>query len=1038
MTLGKKGIGMNQDKYIKIHPYITILMIFFAPIIMPEPLFATDPIDLKDNALNGEYIGKHIEYLSHQNLINSLIKKLDLDDAFKEKIRSGDLVSDDVIRVDLKWTTTGYSAYFEYVDGKADGQRFEVGINDLLTPEISSKFVPSRQRILKLGFYPRPYWLRFKALNKGDGPIDFLLELDKHLFEYINIYSTKGAGVCMKRAALATPLDQREIQYKNFVFKLSAEKGETTYYMFVNSWNRLTKDSVPLRIWSPENFIRHASDDGLYRGIIVGLFLFIFFYNIFIYISVRDLAYVYLSLVTLCQMILEMSVSGLGFKYLWPNHPLFVTQALFQTTALVMGFNLLFYRSFIDISRYTPRLDKALLFMSWVFFGSALSFFALPQPMLEFMIAFLFIVDHLYSLPILIPTVIAVKEKNPSGWFALVGIVFYYLGLLKFGLTSSDIIPYGPLHYLPIKGLSFLIIMTLGLAHKLNMMKKSLVDLNVNLERRVIERTEELREANEKLKEMDKLKTRFFTNISHEFRTPLTLITAPIESLLGGDYGKLPKRSIDVIFSMKRNAGRLLKLINDLLDFSKIEAGKMDANMANCNLSELLSLWIASVDSGAASRGTKISFQDKTDGLQTLIDPDLMEKAVLNLLSNAIKFNRPEGENLIEVILENDAASFRIIVNDSGIGIPDDQLDGIFDRFSQVDPSSTRRYEGTGIGLSLTKEIVQLHNGAIFVESKVGEGSVFTISIPLVSVEDNQAESLYSDDSAQTLTARKWDHAHPADIPAEDYSKKIEAGDKKDESEKSTILIVEDNDDMRDYLAGILSKNYRTLSAINGKKALLELEKEKVDVVLSDLMMPEMGGYELTQSIRSNGQYEGLPIILLTAKSQVTDKIQGLEKGANDYIIKPFSAEEVLSRIKSQLKFKLLRDKLLRANLNLKGQRKILTDTSKVKIEAVKEFLDENYDEDIYREDLAAEAGMSPDHLGKMFKQYAGVTISDYINQRRVEDAARQLQETRLKIVDIAFEVGFGSLRSFNQVFRDIMGDTPSNYRKKNKKNRYD
>lgn len=1026
---------MNQDKYIKRHLYLTILIIFFAPIMMPEPLFATDPIDLKGNELNGQYIGKHIEYLSHQDLIDSLINELDLDEAFREKIRSGDLASDDAVKVDLRWTNTGYSAYFEYVDGRADGQLFEVGVNDLLTPEISAKFVPSQQRIVRLRFYPRPYWFRFTVLNEGDEPIDFLLELDKHLFEYINIYIPEGAGFRMKRAALAIPLDQREIQYRNFVFRLSAEKGLTTYYMLVNSWNRVTKDSVPLRIWSPENFIRHATDDGLYRGIIVGLFLFIFFYNIFIYISVKDPAYIYLSFVTLCQMILEMSASGLGFKYLWPNHPLFVAQALFQTTALVMGFNLLFYRSFIEIPKYTPRLDRALVFMSWFFFGSALSFFILPHPMLEIAIAFLFTVDHLYSLPILIPTILAIKDRNPSGWFALIGILFYYLGLLKFGLTSSDIIPYGPIHYLPMKGLSFLIIMTLGLVYKLNMMKESLEDLNVNLERRVIARTEELREANEKLKEMDKLKTRFFTNISHEFRTPLTLITAPIDSLLGGDYGKLPKRSVDVIFSMKRNADRLLKLISDLLDFSKIEAGRMDANRAKCNVSKLLSLWVAGVDSGAASRGIKIAFQDETDGLQALIDPDLMEKAVFNLLSNAIKFNRPEGENLVEVKLENDADSLRIIVKDSGIGIPDDQLDGIFERFRQVDSSSKRRYEGTGIGLSLTKEIVQLHNGAISVESKVGKGSVFTITIPLVSLENNQAEGLSSDDSTEKFAAGKRDDASPSDLPAEEYSIKPEAGKNKTEPEKSTILIVEDNDDMRDYLTGILSEKYRTLSAVNGKEALLELEKEKVDLVLSDLMMPEMGGYELTQSIRSNGQYEGLPIILLTAKSQVTDKLQGFEKGANDYIIKPFSAKEVLARIKSQLKFKLLRDKLLRANLNLKGQRKILSDTSKMKIEAVKEFLDENYDEDISREDLAAEAGMSPDHLGKMFKQYAGVKISDYINQKRVEEAARQLQETQSKIIDIAFDVGFGSLRSFNQVFRDLMGENPSNYRKKSKKN---
>lgn len=204
---------------------------------------------------------------------------------------------------------------------------------------------------------------------------------------------------------------------------------------------------------------------------------------------------------------------------------------------------------------------------------------------------------------------------------------------------------------------------------------------------------------------------------------------------------------MDVMLSMKTNADRLLRLIGDLLDFSKIEAGKMDVAMANCNVSKLLSVWIAGVESSAASQGIKIVFRDKTDGLQALINPDLMEKAVFNLLSNAIKFNRPGGENLIEVILEHDADSFGIIIKDSGIGIPDNQLDGIFDRFSQVDSSSTRRYEGTGIGLSLTREIVQLHNGAIYAESKTGEGSVFTIHVPLVSVKDHQGDDLYASDS---------------------------------------------------------------------------------------------------------------------------------------------------------------------------------------------------------------------------------------------------------------------------------------------------
>ncbi|MBT6501692.1 MAG: response regulator, partial [Deltaproteobacteria bacterium] len=833
--------------------FAVVIMMLCIPIMLADTLLAADPILLDGSPLDGQYIGKHIEYLSHQVLIDNIINDLDLDEAFREKVRTGRLVSDEKVTVDLKWTTTGYTAYFEYADGKSEGQLFEVGVNDLLRQEISSKFVPSQQRILSLKFYPRPYWLRFKVLNKGDRPVDFLLELDKHLFEYINVYVPGDDGVIMKRAVITTSLNQREIEHQHLVVKLSAEAGENSYYMFVNSWNRQTEDSVPLRIWSADNFTRHTSDEGLFRGIVVGLFLFIFFYNIFIYWSVRDPSYVFLALVTLCQMAVEMTVSGLGFRYLWPNNPLGTTQALFQTIALVMGFNLLFYRSFIGIARYTPRLDKALLLMSWLFFGGALSYFVLPQPTLDFMLLLLFIMDHLYSLPVLIPAIIAIKNRNRSGLFVLIGIFFYYLGLLKFGLTGSDIVQYGLLKYLPIKGLSFLIIMTLGLAHKFNLMKKSLVDLNINLERRVIERTEELQQANEKLRELDTFKNRMFANISHEFRTPLTLIIEPIKSLQKGDFGKLTKRSLDILSSMKRNADRLLRLISDFLDLSKIEAGRMNLNKRETSVSNLLSYCVSSLDSTAAGKGINVTFQDKTDGFQALIDPDLMEKVVLNLLSNAMKFNRPDGENAIVVTLEKETAHFRITVKDSGIGIPNDKLESVFDRFSQVDSSITRRHEGTGIGLSLTREIVELHDGEILVDSRLGEGSTFAADIPLVSPD-------VKEDAPQTIIL-------PTEgLPVENSDVELTAASKtpvkakgildpisiiKDvTSETITILIVEDNDDMRSYLEGFLSRSYHTSTAGNGKEALEKLEKEKVDLVLSDLMMPEMDGYELTQSIR--------------------------------------------------------------------------------------------------------------------------------------------------------------------------------------------
>lgn len=1014
--------------------FAAVVLLLFVLAILPGRLFAADPIHLRNHPLNGQYIGKHIEFLSHQVVINSLINDLNLEDDFKAKLRSGNLVSDEKIKMNVTWTDTGYSAHFMRTDSTKKGQLFEIGVKDLLKPAIASKFTASHDQILNLLFHPRPYWLRFTVLNQGESPVDFLLELDKHLFEYINIYAPEQESYLLKRQAFTTPLSERDIKHKHFVFKLSAKTGETTYYLLANSWNKRNKDSVPLRIWSSDNFIRHASNDGLYSGIVVGLFLLVFFYNIFIFIFVRDPSYIFLSLVTLCQMLLEMSASGTGFKYLWSGHPLFAWQVLYQNTALVMGFNLLFYRSFINISRYTPILDKILLGMSGFFFICALSVFILPQQAFESMLWFLFIMDHLYSLPVLIPTMIALKNKNRSGLFALTGIFFYYVGLVKFGLAGNNILPYGLINYVPVKGLSFLLIMTLGLAHKFTLMKKSVIDLNINLEQRVIKRTEELKKANEKLKDLDTLKTRFFDNISHELRTPLTLITAPISSLLNGDYGKLPENSISVISSMKANTDRLLRMISDLLDFSKIEAGKMDVKFKNYNISQFLSFCVTSVDSAAQSKGILLSYRDNTDGLQAAINPDLMEKAVFNLLSNAIKFNQPQGTIL--VTLENDTDFFSIIIKDNGIGIPEDRLETIFDRFTQVDSSSTRRHEGTGIGLSFTREIVELHQGDIFVTSKPGKGSVFIVKIPILAAKDKADNTANINEPAKNKPTLYADDKYQQDFFMDDVKRvaRIDRSIKDRMTETKTVLIVDDNDDMRDYLTGFLEKRYQIITAINGKDALKKLEHQDVDLVLSDLMMPEMDGYELIESIRSHEKYEGLPILLLTAKSHAPDKVQGFEKGANDYIIKPFDAEEVLARIISQLKFKSLRDKLIRANLNLKGKRKVLTEPSKAKIKVVKEFLEENFYEDILRDDLAKVAQMSPDHLGKMFKQYTGVKISDYVKQIRIKEASRQLKETNIKIIDIAFNVGFGSLRSFNQVFRDMVNDSPSNYRKKSKK----
>lgn len=404
-------------------------------------------------------------------------------------------------------------------------------------------------------------------------------------------------------------------------------------------------------------------------------------------------------------------------------------------------------------------------------------------------------------------------------------------------------------------------------------------------------------EANRKLIELDKAKTNFFSNISHELRTPLTLILGPIESIIAGYYGNNLPRNHDIYHTIHSNSLRLLKLINSLLDFSKIEAGKMNVKLQKTNITDLVTFYISAIKSAADSRKINLTFQPSAVDLVVWIDRDLFEKAFFNLLSNALKFTQSGGS--IKVGLDLKGPFFALSVQDSGIGIPREKQDFIFERFSQLDDSTTRKYEGSGIGLALTKEIAELHGGSIHVVSKMGIGSTFTIEFPVGSGIDNSL----SPDSEDFQDVRSF---LLSDIVPEDVFKPEK--EPVQSPTRHTVLIIDDKQDMRQYLKTLLSSEYHISLAGNGKEGLEKAGQEKPDIILSDVMMPEMNGYEMTKSLKANELTRGIPIILLTAKADISMKIQGLETGADDYLSKPFNPRELLARIRSNLEMKKLRD----------------------------------------------------------------------------------------------------------------------------------
>ncbi len=422
----------------------------------------------------------------------------------------------------------------------------------------------------------------------------------------------------------------------------------------------------------------------------------------------------------------------------------------------------------------------------------------------------------------------------------------------------------------------------------------------------------ERKRAEEALVELDRQKSRFFANISHEIRTPLTLMLSPIESVIQGDYGKSLSR--DFFRSLHNNGVRLLKLINNLLDFSKIEAGRMTMRVREIDIVRFVRTYIGAVHSAAESKSVSLSFNSETAPVPLFIDPEKMDKVIMNLFSNALKFTSKLG--MIDITVEEHDASCSIIFRDTGEGIPSEYVDKIFDRFSRAETGSMRRQEGTGIGLALAKEFVLLHGGTIDVVSKHIEehpedhGTVFTVTIPRgrEHFENRLDVTVVSEKEGELDESITDRHYFTADITGDSSNSPITSPAETGPDTTSgnpgmpSILVVDDNVEMRDFITMLLKKDFRVRVAENGEEGLKAANRTRPDLIITDVMMPVMDGYEMTRRVKDDPVLHQVPVIMITAKADISNKIEGLEFGADDYLTKPFNSRELLTRIRSLLR----------------------------------------------------------------------------------------------------------------------------------------
>lgn len=534
----------------------------------------------------------------------------------------------------------------------------------------------------------------------------------------------------------------------------------------------------------------------------------------------------------------------------------------------------------------------------------------------------------------------------------------------------------------------------------------------------------QMEEDAKKKEELNQLKFRFFTNVSHELRTPLTLIISPLESMMK----EVPDEKLHgKLQLMYRNAQRLLNLVNQLLDFRKNEMAGLHLTLSEGDIVAYVRGICNSFLTLSEKKNVHLTFFSAMESLNMSFDEDKIGKVVMNLLSNAFKFT-PEGGR-VDVALEMSkelSGKLLIKVADTGVGIKDEDKERIFERFYQVEQEPQHQSTGSGIGLSLVRDFVTLHEGTVRVVDNVGAGSVFLIELPVKHVQVARPKSVRLPEEVEAheellpgMEEEPWDNL--PDSPEE-------GGE--GEKEKPLALIVDDNEDLVAFMKDSLSLYFRIQSASNGKEAWRKIPELMPDIIVSDVMMPEMDGNELCRWVKTDKRTCDIPMILLTARQAVEDKLEGLTIGADDYVTKPFNVEILILRMR----------KLIDLSKKRKAKTRIDPEPSQVTITSLDEKLVENaikYVEanisrcDLSVEELSRELGMSRVHLYKKLSQITGKTPIEFIRIIRLKRAAQLLRESQQNVSEIAYQLGFNNPKYFSKYFKDEFGVLPSVYQER-------
>ncbi|HEY4149182.1 MAG TPA: two-component regulator propeller domain-containing protein [Chitinophagaceae bacterium] len=550
---------------------------------------------------------------------------------------------------------------------------------------------------------------------------------------------------------------------------------------------------------------------------------------------------------------------------------------------------------------------------------------------------------------------------------------------------------------------------------------------------------EQQRQEAQRMHELDMMKIKFFTNVSHEFRTPLSLILTPLDKMIRTAGQPDQKKQFQLIH---RNARRLLNLVNQLLDFRKMEVQELRLNATTGDIVRFIRDISYSFTDMAEKKNIRFLFQSSVESLAASFDNDKLERILFNLLSNAFKFTPENGAVTVQLDLQSkdDRNYLAIRVTDTGIGIPVEKQEKIFERFFQYDIPGSMVNQGSGIGLAITKEFVKLHEGMIDVESEPDKGSCFTVLLPVLAenelpVERQQAPAAEASETEAWETGENG-HLPETEPPADHEHHKNHGSDK-----RATILLVEDNEDFRFYLKDNFRNQFNIIEAANGREGWQKALGYHPDLVVSDISMPEMNGIELCKKIKKDRRTSHIPVILLTALMGEEQQLRGLETGADDYMTKPFNFEILQSRIRNILNGQMRLRKVLQKRVDVNPADISPVSPDEQFIHQALELVEKNISEpDFSVEDMSKALYMSRVALYKKLIALTGKTPIEFIRSIRLKRAAQLLEKSQMSVAEIAYEVGFNNPKYFARYFKEEFNMVPSayvnEYRKKNGEHR--